>query len=1050
MDKHNIQAVILDLDGVITKTALVHSAAWQEMFNVYLRYREKEYGEPFKEFRHDKDYLPYVDGKPRYQGVASFLQSRGIKIPFGDPSDNPDKETICGLGNKKNEFFNKVLKRDGVQIYDSTIEFIRQLKDAGIKIGVASSSKNCRTVLETAGLLDLFETRVDGVVSAKLGLKGKPEPDIFTTACDNLGASYEKSVVVEDAVSGVEAGKKGNFGLVLGIAREENRYDLLKNGADIVVEDIAGLGGLKTLIKWFKEGLERAKWSVCYYDYDPENEKSREALMTIGNGYFATRGALEESAAVEPNYPGTYISGLYNRRTSKVAGRDIDNEDLVNCPNWLSISFRIGDGPWYNPNTWEIRSIERRLTFHDGVLYKSMIVADTGGKETKIESRRIASMDDPHNACMQYTLTPLNYSGSLRIRSVLNGAILNDGVERYRQLELDHLKPSSEGGEQNIQYLLVVTNQSNVEIAEASRLKIYVNNQEVNPTILHTKLPGLIESDFEVQLQKGQSVLTEKTVVIYTSIETEQGLVLTTALNKIKLAGSFDQIYLKSAGKWKELWNEADIEITGDRFAQMLIRLHIYHLLVTASPHYIWQDTGIPARGLHGEAYRGHIFWDELYVLPFYNIHFPEIARAELMYRYRRLNKAREYASQYGYRGAMYPWQSGSDGREETQIVHLNPMSGEWGEDYSSLQRHISIAIAVNIWNYFMTTLDEDFMKEYGAEMFLEISRFWASKCTKDPHTGKYSIDQVMGPDEFHEKYPDAEKGGLKDNAYTNIMVSWMFRKVDILLSKPEIIRDACKKIGLTEEETSGWTEISENLNLQISDDGIISQFEGYFDLDELDWDIYRERYGNIHRMDRILKAEGKSPDDYKVAKQADTLMTFYVLDQDEISDILEGLGYTVPPGLLERNFEYYIQRTSHGSTLSRIVHAFLANKIGSGELGWKLYMEALESDYIDIQGGTTAEGIHTGVMGATVLFALESYAGINLKSECLKINPSLPKNWKEISFSFAFQKNYYTLYVFHDKIRIKVDNPKREKVQIQVGAKKVQLSSGKWEEVKY
>jgi len=251
MKKHFFQSVIFDLDGVITKTALVHSSAWREMFNDFLRYRELKYGEVFREYTHASDYLTYIDGKPRYKGVESFLESRGIHIPYGDPSDNPDKETICGLGNKKNIFFNKVLERDGVEVYDSTIVLIRQLKSEGIKIGVASSSKNCRTVLERAGLIELFETLVDGEVSARLGLKGKPEPDIFTTACDNMGVLYKYTIIVEDAVSGVQAGKNGNFGLVVGIAREGNSDELRKNGADIVVKDIFDLGGIKALDEWF-------------------------------------------------------------------------------------------------------------------------------------------------------------------------------------------------------------------------------------------------------------------------------------------------------------------------------------------------------------------------------------------------------------------------------------------------------------------------------------------------------------------------------------------------------------------------------------------------------------------------------------------------------------------------------------------------------------------------------------------------------------------------------------------------------------------------------
>ena len=232
------RAVIFDLDGVITNTAQVHGTAWKEMFDDFLKKREQEHGEPFKEFTHTHDYLPYVDGKPRYKGVASFLESRGINIPYGDPSDPPEKETVCGLGNRKNKAFREILKRDGVKVFDTTVAFMDELKAAGIKMGVASSSKNCKPVLEVAGLEHYFDTRVDGVVSVELKLNGKPEPDIFTTACDQLGVTYDRAVVVEDAVSGVQAGQKGGFGLTLGVAREDNVEELKNNGAEIVVTDL--------------------------------------------------------------------------------------------------------------------------------------------------------------------------------------------------------------------------------------------------------------------------------------------------------------------------------------------------------------------------------------------------------------------------------------------------------------------------------------------------------------------------------------------------------------------------------------------------------------------------------------------------------------------------------------------------------------------------------------------------------------------------------------------------------------------------------------------
>ncbi len=244
-------AVIFDMDGVITKTALTHAAAWKNMFDSYLKKREVEHNEKFVEFTHAGDYLPYVDGKPRYKGVQSFLESRGINIPFGDPSDESGKETVCGLGNGKNDAFNEVLNKEGVEVYPSTTALLDELKEAGIKLGVASSSKNCKPVLERVDLLNMFEARVDGVVSAELGLHGKPEPDIFTTACDIVKADYSKSIVVEDAVSGVQAGVKGKFGLTIGIARENNVKELQEAGAHIVVEDLEEIGGIEGLNKIF-------------------------------------------------------------------------------------------------------------------------------------------------------------------------------------------------------------------------------------------------------------------------------------------------------------------------------------------------------------------------------------------------------------------------------------------------------------------------------------------------------------------------------------------------------------------------------------------------------------------------------------------------------------------------------------------------------------------------------------------------------------------------------------------------------------------------------
>ncbi len=1019
MPKHTFSAVIFDLDGVITKTALVHSAAWKKMFDEFMKSWTARNNRPFLEFDHERDYLPYVDGKPRYQGVQSFLEHRGIGIPFGDPSDAPDAETVCGLGNRKNQVFNEVLERDGVEVYPSTVELIHQLIERNIRVGVASSSKNCEGVLHAAGLLHLFETRVDGVVSAEIGLNGKPAPDIFLTACKNLWSTPDEAVVVEDAVSGVQAGKAGNFGLVLGIAREGNAKELRQNGADIVVNDIGDIG-LKGIEDWFENGLEEDNWSLTYTDYNTKKERSREALLTVGNGYFGTRGAFEEASANPVNYPGTYIAGLYNRLTSKVGDRDVENEDFVNIPNWLQITFKIDDGDWFDPNNTEILDCYRNLDFRTGVLQRVLTVRDKHGKETLIQSRRVAGMNDPHLAAMKYSISPLNYHGKITVKSTLNGNIINDGVERYKQLNQQHLETVEAGAEGKLSWLVVKTTQSAIEVAEAVKLNVFFENKSIDPGIENAINTGQIESVFSADLERLHVLTVEKIAAIYTSKPDDNENPLANAKVKAMLTESFDWLVNETKAEWEKIWEKIDVQIDGDRLAQKLLRMHLYHLIVSFSPHNKDFDASITARGLHGEAYRGHIFWDELFILPLYAMHFPEAAKAMLMYRYRRLDKARTYAKEYGYRGAMFPWQSGSDGREETQVVHLNPITGEWGDDYSSLQRHVSLAVAYDVWEYLRITGDRDFIRDYGAEMFLEICRFWASKAKKDDATGRYSIKNVMGPDEFHEAYPDATEGGLKDNTYTNLMTAWTLeRSFDLLDQFEPAEQQAIKsKIGLTDSELAGWKDISQSLNIVIKDD-ILAQYDGYFDLKELDWDYFRKKYGNVYRMDRLLKAKGKTADEYKVAKQADTLMTFYNLPENEVTHILERLGYKLSNDYLKHNLQYYLQRTSHGSTLSRVVHAQLANMIGDKKLSWELYLDALTSDYNDIQGGTTGEGIHAGVMAGTVLVAMQSFAGVDVRDGKLHINPNLPEHWKSISFSIGLINDRIFIEVTQEMINL-------------------------------
>ena len=292
-----------------------------------------------------------------------------------------------------------------------------------------------------------------------------------------------------------------------------------------------------------------------------------------------------------------------------------------------------------------------------------------------------------------------------------------------------------------------------------------------------------------------------------------------------------------------------------------------------------------------------------------------------------------------------------------------------------------------------------------------------------------------MGPDEFHEKLPGSDHGGLRDNAYTNIMVSWlMSRSFRILEELPEKEKmRIMKTLSLEEEDLSLWKEVMHGLALQISKDGVVEQFEGYFGLKELDWDHYREKYGDIHRLDRILKAEDRSPDAYKLSKQADFLMTFYNLGEKEVSHLIQTLGYRIPQDYFRTNFDYYLHRTSHGSTLSRLVHARLAWKMGDKETGWGLYLDALRSDLVDIQGGTTGEGIHCGVMAGTVVDVVYTYAGLEINGDIPGLHPTLPERWKSLEFGFLFRGLRYQVRISGKKLTISCMGCGKKEIKVDI-----------------
>lgn len=1058
LDLSRIDAVLFDLDGVVTDTASVHAAAWKQVFDDVLRTLAARDGFEPSAFDAGEDYRLYVDGRPRIDGVEAFLASRGISLPRGDPEDPPDRETGWGVGNRKNAEFLRRIGKGGVHAFASTVELIRELRRRDVPIAIFSSSRNCVPVLESAGVLDLFDAKVDGLDAADLGLPGKPDPAVLFEAARRLGASDERSAVVEDALAGIRAGRRGGFGLVIAVDRVGRREAFREAGADVVVRDLGELQVVGSPVRaagavgWSAEALlgpaasRRGTWTLVYEGFDPEQEQLREALCTTGNGYFATRGAAPEAQADGVHYPGTYAAGVLNRLSTEIAGRTVENESIVNLPNWLPLTFRIERGPWFDLRKVELIAYEQELDLRQGVLSRRLRFRDGEGRHTRLVQRRFTSMDDPHLAALETTIQAEDWAGHLEIRSGIDGAVQNAGVARYRDLNGRHLEEVASALVDDETVLLQArTSHSRIGVAEVARTRLYARGRHVRSRrrVLHEL--DSIAHELSYEMSEGESISVEKAVMIYTSRDPAIYNPEEAARRALRRVRRFDELLQAHVAAWHHLWDRIRLTLVGAERSNFIINLHAFHLMQTVSENSVDLDVGVPARGLHGEAYHGHIFWDELFVLPYLSVNFPEVTRSLLRYRHRRLDEAREAARDAGYEGAMFPWQCGLDGREGTQTVHLNPRSGRWLRDNSRLQRHINIAVAHNFWDYYQTTGDIQFLSFYGAEVILEIARFWASIAEFDHARGRYVIRGVMGPDEYHDGYPGAGEPGLDNNAYTNVMAVWVLRRALAALEALSVQRRSTLlgRLGLGRAEIERWEDISRRMFVPFHDGGIISQFEGYELLEELDWEACRERYGDIQRLDRILEAEGDTPNRYKASKQADALMLFFLLSSEELGELFERLGYRLEADTIPRTIDYYARRTSHGSTLSRLVHSWVyarADRPGS----YELFQQALQSDIADSQHGTTSEGIHLGAMAGTLDLVERCYAGLESRDDVLWINPSLPEEIQGLEFSIRWRRHWgIQIRIGDGRLRVSVPPSDAEPMTIAHAGRIVELRAG-------
>ena len=1032
----HFRAVIFDMDGVVTDTAGVHARAWKELFDATLT---EIAGTVQPEFT-EEDYLNYVDGRPRESGVRSLLEARGLSVPEGSAADSVETLSIHGLSARKQQYFERVLARDGVEVFQSTVDLIHQLREDEIPTALVTSSRNGREVLSMAGLLDAFSAIVDGTDAQQMGLPGKPDPAMFLHASKLISVSPEDSIVIEDAASGVQAGHRGSYGMVVGLNRGDDPRRLKDAGADVVVTDL----GVMNLANRTTKPLD-PNWVLVYDGFDPKDEPTREALCALANGYWGTRGSYPGTTADVTHYPGTYIAGLFNRLSTPIMGKTVETEHMVNTPDWTVMQVTPEAGSPLLPSSPELIEYRQELDMRRGLLTRVARYQDLHGRRTKVTTRQFQSMAGVQLAALEMTIEAENWSGSLNVRSIIEGRVANRNVAADRELAGTHLEAvDSREIDGETVLLETMTNQSEVRLALATRTSVMTNGS-TNPMRRPVYEGDLVAGhDISLHVETGKTVRLEKLAAISNSHDQAISTVSESAVNRVQRSSRFRTMLTYHEEMWGVLWHRFAVSIgTRNARQQMALNLHTFHVLQTAFGARLDLDAGVAARGLHGEGYRGHLFWDEMFIYPMLTLRRPEITRGLLMYRFRRLGEARAMAREEGLAGAMFPWQSGSSGREETPTELWNPRSAMWMPDNSHRQRHVSLAIAYSVLQYVEITQDYTFLSDYGAEILVEVSRFFVSLTEYDADADRFDLVGVMGPDEYHDGYPDTPGSGVRNNAYTNVLTSWVLLHTARLVRELDGRDDPLSEwLDIFEDELDTWEHIARRLRIPFHEDGVISQFEGYEDLQEFDWDDYKQRYGNIGRLDLILQSEGDTTNRYKLSKQADVLMLCYLFSSSELIETLGHMGYPVSIEDFRNTVEYYLARSSHGSTLSRLVHGWVAARFDRSS-SWDLFKEALEADLADTQGGTTREGIHLGAMAGTVDMVLRCYAGVETRADALWLHPLLPDELPEARFRMRYRNQPILVHMNHEEVTLTLSEGSAEPIDVNVEGTPKSLSPG-------
>ena len=753
-------------------------------------------------------------------------------------------------------------------------------------------------------------------------------------------------------------------------------------------------------------------WIVSEVLFSPDALGKCESIMYLGNGYMGVRSATEEPYIGEKR--NWFVAGTFNRFAES------EVTELPNLPDVTRLDIHVDDEQ-FSLLVGETENYVRQLNLRTAELVRTFVWTSPQEKKLRFRFRRFVSLNDLHVLGMKMEVEALNGPVEISIKSGIDGQQTNSGTHHFHE------------GEKRIfdkRYIQMIatTIESEIDFVINTAHRVTAGRKTIDEPYMSIGRRQ-VHVTYDVPLNKGETLVFEKVTTVHTSRDKQFDKedfdlkkLREVSLNHLKdvFARGYDELFREHVNSWKEkVWERYNLEVESeDPFDQLALRFALYHLTIMTPAHD--ERMGVAATGLSGEGYKGHSFWDtEIFILPFFTFSNPEVAKSLLKYRYHGLAGARRKAKENGYEGAMYPWEAAwpTDGEVTPRWGAVDVVTGEQTPIWTGLiEQHISADIAFAVYQYYQVTGDEEFMNEYGYEIIFDTARFWLSRLEWNEEKQEYHINNVIGPDEYKEH--------VDNNAFTNYMAHFNIQLAIQYYEKlekenPALLQALDGKIDVQTTYERAKSEIDKIYLPQPREkDLLIPQDDTYLTLKDLDLTKYKssERVGTLFDDYNMEQAN-----QMQVTKQADVVILLYLIEQ---------AGSPFAKDVVEANFDYYEQRTTHDSSLSLSTHTIMANDLGKQDLAYSLFKRAARID-LGPYMHSSDEGIHAASIGGIWQSAVFGFAGVRMVNGTLRINPRLPKQWKMMEFTIYWKGQPLSIYIDHSVLRVKAENG--EKVSFEV-----------------